>query len=313
MAYWFLLNFANAGIFGTFFQRDLREIVLMNNSWVNAVLVVMPCIGWYMAVKWWGRARDRWGNKPILVVASIAVATRPLAWCLVLPGTKFLGLLIPIYGGFVWAGIDMALCNALFEFSGQGRVSSYPALASIISGLGGIIGPLIAGLLGQWLGMGYVQIGPFHLPSYHVLFILGAALQAITIPLALRIEEPSAASTKEVLRALYANAAAMTRTFGYFPRRLAASPLMMMSSRTQREWQPAAQAPAIAHAQVSRVTTRHGMSQLYTRQSGIYNGVHPSNYNDYITQLVEQAGKEIADQLRARKAAVKLASQNARA
>lgn len=308
MTYWFLLNFANSGLIGTFFQRNLREIVQMNNSWVNAVLVVTPCVGWYMAVKWWGRARDRWGNKPILVVASAAVVINPLIWCLIRAEWKTVGLFVPIYGGFVWAGIDMALCNALLGFSGSGRVSSYPALASIISGLGGILGPLAAGVIGQALGSGYVDFGPVHIPSYHVLLILGAILQAATVPLALRIEEPSARPTREVLRVLYENAAAMTRILGTVPRRAAGFPVLSGQSTGQSSVAIAEVVTANPYGNGYHGTTYHGIGQIYTRQwsgrnSNLSGGVSPSSYNDYIRKLVSEAGKQMQEH--AREAATK--------
>lgn len=299
MTYWFLLNFANAGIIGTFFQRNLREICQMQNWMVNAVLVVSPSIGWYMAVKWWGRARDRWGNKPILVLSSAAIVINPLIWCLVRPEYRWVGLVIPVYGGFVWAGIDMALCNALLGFSGGGRISSYPALTSIISGLGGILGPLVAGLLGQALGDWQIHVGPFTFVSYHMLFVMGASLQALTVPLALRIDEPAARSTREVLRVLYENATAMTRIFGYMPRRAAAVPVG--GPDTEGRGLPA-MATAIARDN-HRGVRFYSTGRLYARQwsgrdSSIHNGVHSSSYNDYIMQLIEQAGREITEHAR---------------
>lgn len=316
MTYWFLLNFANAGIIGTFFQRNLREVVQMKNSWVNFVLVVSPCIGWYIAVKWWGRARDRWGNKPVLVLASAAVVINPLIWCFIRPEWAWVGLFIPMYGGFVWAGIDMALCNAVLGFSDKGKVSSYPALAAIISGLGGILGPLAAGLLGQLLSGWQIQIGCFTFMSYHLLFVLGAGLQALTVPLALRIEEPKSRSTRDVLRVLYDNAAQMTRVLAYVPRRVASLPLAIGNryngTNEAAEANPAtaiADGEGISYPQVALVpggryngNSRHvhwhsGSSRTYAGQMSrtIHNGVYPSNYNDYVLQLVEMAGKELQD------------------
>lgn len=326
MTYWFLLNFANAGLISTFFQRNLREVVEMKNSWVNFVLVVSPSIGWYMAVKWWGRARDRWGNKPILVLASAAVVINPLIWCLIRPEWAWVGLLIPIYGGFVWAGIDMALCNALLGFSGGGRVSSYPALAAIISGLGGIAGPLLAGALGQMMTGWQMQVGPFTFISYHALFVLGAAMQALTVLLARRIEEPQARSTREVLRVLYENASAASRVLSYVPRRVASVPMGGITSTEPRREGPdlaaagevlaGAQLVLASHAAVQEATGGRsgsgqtgGQRQAYWYRSGqnvytprigrhTHNNPYPSSYDDYISQLIEMAGKELEEHAR---------------
>jgi MFS family permease len=317
MLYWFLLNFANAGIIGTFFQRNLREVVRMENSWVNFVLVISPSIGWYMAVKWWGRARDRWGNRPILVLTSAAVVINPLLWCLVRPEWAWTGLVIPIYGGFVWAGIDMALCNALLGFSGGGRVSSYPALAAIISGLGGILGPLAAGVLGQWLGDWHIQIGGLTFVSYHLLFAIGAGLQLMTVPLALRIEEPEAHSMREVLRVLYDNTTPMTRVMTYIPRRVVSLPLSMIGWEGTGRPGPDLEAAGelLASAKVLLASPPTYPNQAGNGQNGISrhgswrgssshaprigrqtcNNPHPCSYDDYIHQLIEMASREMEE------------------
>jgi MFS family permease len=328
MTYWFLLNFANAGIIGTFFQRNLREVVQMRNSWVNFALVVSPCIGWYMAVKWWGQARDRWGNKPILVLASAAVVINPLIWCLIRPEWAWVGLLIPMFGGFVWAGIDMALCNALLGFSGGGRVSSYPALAAIISGMGGILGPLVAGVLGQVMSGWQMQIGPLTFVSYHVLFVLGAGLQALTVPLALRIEEPQSRSTREVLRVLYENAAA-SRVLSYVPRSipigfggqaygqrsspdLAAAGELMASAQIVLASHAQKQEEVSSQASNRRSAYRHGggnSGHMPRIGRHTHNNPHPISYDDYIHELIELAGKEMEDHTREQETAGKTASE----
>ncbi len=271
----------------------------MSNSCVNLVLIVSPAVGWYMAVKWWGRARDRWGNKPILVLSSSAIVVSPLIWCLIRPEWAWVGLIIPVYAGFIWAGIDMAWCNSVLHFSGDGRISSYPALTSIISGAGGIAGALVAGTIGQALGSWHTQIGPLTFSSYHVLFVLGAAFQSLAVVLALRIEEPAARSTREVLRILYENASAMTRTLGYVPRRALSIPPIAYSPA----WTNRLRTPATNGDGINRGVTFYGVGRLYSgqwpgRNNGIPDGVHPTNYNDYLSQLVEQAGREIAEHVR---------------
>jgi MFS family permease len=308
MTYWFLLNFTNAGIIGTFFQRNLREVVQMRNSWVNFVLVVSPCIGWYAAVKWWGCARDRWGNRPILVLASAAIVINPLIWCVIRPDWAWIGLLVPLWGGAVWAGIDMALSSAVLSFGDGGKSSSYVAVQAIISGIGGIAGPLVAGLIGQFLGDWQIQIGSFTFVSYHLLFVLGAGMQALTVPLALRIEEPRARSTREVLRHLYGNVTAVTQALTYIPRRVAGLP-MPAGGRGYRDAEPDAMpAMTVSGNTTSAARWNQGGGMVYGRprngQNGrIHNGVYPNSYNDYLVQLIELAGKELAEHSRGQEAA----------
>ncbi|HUW83239.1 MAG TPA: MFS transporter [Phycisphaerae bacterium] len=220
-----LLLFSTGGMIGHFLQRNLREVVQMSNMTVNVVLLIAPSVGWYLSCGWWGRACDRWGNRPVLIVASTCVIPLAAMWCLITPGLWWVGPLIPLAGGMAWSGLELASTNIMLGFAEGGRLSSYQAIGSIVAGIGGVCGPLLAGTIAQVLTGWSVRIGPLTLVNYHVLFLLSSLLRCLVVPLARRLEEPGARPARDVLRLTAGNVFNATRSFVLMPIRMVGWPV----------------------------------------------------------------------------------------
>jgi len=219
-----LLTFCATGLIGHFLQRDLREVVQLDNMTVNLVLLIAPSLGAYAAFGWWGRARDKWGSKPVLIVATICIIPLPAMWCFVTPQLWWVAPLIPLIGGMAWSGIELASINILLGFAEGGKVSSYQAISSILTGMGGVAGPLLAGSIAQALHGWSMEIGPIRLVNYHVLFLLSSVLRCFVVPLARNLEEPTARPARDILRLMAANTFNATRSFVLLPLRVVGWP-----------------------------------------------------------------------------------------
>jgi MFS family permease len=219
------LLFSTGGMIGHFLQRNLREVVQMSNMTVNVVLLIAPSVGWYLSCGWWGRACDRWGSRPVLIVASTCIIPLAAMWCLITPGLWWVGPLIPLAGGMAWSGLELASTNIMLGFAEGGRLSSYQAIGSIVAGIGGVCGPLLAGTIAQVLTGWSVRIGPLTLVSYHVLFLLSSLLRCLVVPLARRLDEPGARPARDVLRLTAGNVFNATRSFVLMPIRMAGWPV----------------------------------------------------------------------------------------
>jgi len=218
------LTFATVGLVGHFLQRNLREVVLLDNTMVNATLLIAPSIGSYLAVGWWGRAADRWGNRPIITIATLGSAPLPALWCVVTPELKWLAPLITFLGGVFWSGLELALTNTLLGFAEGNRVSSYQAVSSIMTAVGGVAGPLLAGTLMQLLSGWHYELGPIRLVSYHVLFLISAAMRLLAVVLSRQIIEPKAKRAHDILRIMAANIYNATRSLVLAPLRVVGWP-----------------------------------------------------------------------------------------
>jgi len=189
VAYGTTLAFA-VSVPGWFFWRNATENLGFSPLGANFLfLVVSPVLG-LIGAKWWGKALDRWGRRPVLIVASMGTWLSVLPWFLATrhtPSPRFLidavnavagvvagwfgaqgyvfwGPDVPlgaylvaafasVFGGIAWTGVQLAQNNVILGFSdGQGR-SKYIAASSVLISLGGILGGLFGGVVAQLLEM----------------------------------------------------------------------------------------------------------------------------------------------------------------
>ncbi len=205
MYYSVLISFATGGLMGQYSQRLMLDIVRMNNLWSNVCSTIVPAIGAWLAVRWWGRARDRWGSRPLIVVATILVIPHAAAWVFATPNSQWVGMVITFLGGATWVGIDIACTNLILRFNEGSRVSSYQAINAMMVAIGGITGSVLAGLIATWLAHWQYMMGPFPITNYHVLFILSSLLRIAAVVLAVRMIEPEAKPAREVVRLVSGN------------------------------------------------------------------------------------------------------------
>ena len=228
-----LISFATGGLMGQYSNRLAREVVQMNNFWTNFTTVIVPAVGAWLAVRWWGRARDRWGSRPLMVLATALVVPHAAAWVFATPTTQWVGMLITFVGGATWVGIDIANTNMILQFNEGDKVSSYQAIAAVMTGIGGIAGSVLAGEIAQRLAQWQYMMGPFPITNYHVLFILSSLLRIVAVVLALRMIEPAAKPTREVIRIVWDNVYDGTRSLVFGGLRVCGWPMHVDGSIRQ--------------------------------------------------------------------------------
>lgn len=210
---------------GQFATLYLLEQVCASNMGVQMILVVAPMLAQLLVLGVWGRAADRMGKKPLLVLASAGLVPVGIGWCFVTAHQIWLAYLLSALGAALWTGVEVANLNLTLETSGRGEHggSSYAAVNSVIINVAGCMGGLAAGLIAQVLGNWH-----WH-PSfawktfsfYDVLFALSAVLRLGTViafvPL---LHEPAARPTRETLRFITAGLAGLLVTTTSQPLRM---------------------------------------------------------------------------------------------
>ena len=209
----FAVNFT--GQFATLFLLD--EVKVTNLS-AQMILLVAPMLGQLLLLGLWGRAADRMGKRPLLVIASVTLIPVGAAWCLVNPGRVWLAYLLSGLGAALWSGVEVANLNLVLEASGSkdpsqktGRQggSSYAAINSVIINIAGCLGGLAAGLIAQILRNWHWQPAPWckNLNFYDVLFITSAVLRVGSVALFLPLlHEPASRPVRETVRFMLATA-----------------------------------------------------------------------------------------------------------
>lgn len=191
---------------GQFATLFLLDRVGMGNMAVQMALVVAPMVGQWLTLGAWGRAADRAGKRPLLVLASIGLVPVGIGWCFVTPGCPWLAYTLAGLGAALWTGVDVVNMNLVLERSaGREGASGYAATNTVIVNVAGCLGGLAAGAIAQGLARWHWQ--PVHalksFDFYDALFVVGAFVRAFAVlafvPL---LHEPSAQSVWAVVKYL---------------------------------------------------------------------------------------------------------------
>jgi MFS family permease len=184
---------------GQFATLYLLDQVGASNMTAQMALVVAPMIGQLLVLGAWGRAADRAGKRPLLMLASIGLAPVGIAWCFVGRGNVWLAYVLSAAGAALWTGVEVVNMNLVLERSAGRRqgAGGYAAVNSVIVNVAGCLGGLAAGFIAQLLRDWHWQ--PFPgckiFSFYDVLFLAGGSLRLLALITFLPLlHEPSARS-----------------------------------------------------------------------------------------------------------------------
>jgi MFS family permease len=99
----------------------------------------------FVTLTLWGELGDRYGNKKILVLASLFITTLPFLW--IVSRAFWWICLIQVFGGLAWAGFDISALNFAYDVLPSEKVARHTSYLIFYRGLAIFIGGLIGGLL----------------------------------------------------------------------------------------------------------------------------------------------------------------------
>ena len=168
---------------------------------------------WIISAPLWGRAVDRLGARPVLILCSFGIAGVPAMW--LLPTATFLWPLAleATLSGTLWAGHGIAAMDLTVRLSPRAERPFYLAVFAAAGGLGFAISSMLAGLLASRLPEHFDLLGGTW-NNLHVLFLLSALARVVASIPALRIQEPGARDVRTFVRVIVSGATATV-----FPRR----------------------------------------------------------------------------------------------
>ncbi len=209
---------------GFFFYRNMIENVLV--GWPRPFLItsvlflVAGPIAGMLAARVVGRAVDRYGRRPVLVLGTIMTLTSIAPWFFLgpdMPGWLIISIVAlgPILGWMAWGAIEMTKMNILLSFAdGDGR-SRYVAASQLYISLGGVIGGLAAAVLTSgfvFLQDNPLRIGPFLYNNWHVAFAASFLMRIVAIVMAARLHDPGSTRARTV--AMMAGTRAVATMYG---------------------------------------------------------------------------------------------------
>jgi MFS family permease len=172
---------------------DLLHVMLLwATSWVGGALTA----------GWLGRLADRCGHRPLLVL-SIGFKSSLMIVLVCIPANPRLAfwLLIPAFmvDAFLNAGITIAQHGFLLSYSPAKNRAMYIAAGTALAGMVGGVTSILSGAALRSLAGWDFSVFALGVSHFHVLFGVSIVLRLIAAVLVLRIEEPEAMRTTEVV------------------------------------------------------------------------------------------------------------------
>ncbi len=159
-----------------FFNLYLLDTLHLHIQWVTLYNSFMYG-AFFLTIMLWGRLADAIGNRPVLVVNCLLVASLALMWSYVGGSALSLWLLLPLLHllqGTAFAALDLCLANIQLELAPLTQQSAYFAIAAAVMG--------VTGALGTTAGSYLAELPTVGLPA---LFAITAVVRLISIvPLA---------------------------------------------------------------------------------------------------------------------------------
>lgn len=204
---------------GPFFSvYMLRELKM---SYLEFMVVsAANTITQFMTIQYWGTLSDRYGNKKILNVCGFAVCLSPVLW--IFGSEIWYLLLIQIYGGFVWAGYNLASANFIFDAVTPGKRARCAAYHGLVGSAFVLAGSLAGAYVIEGLHDTVSIFGLSWTPAsrFFVLFLVSGAMRLVTasllLPLFREVREVEPIKHGEFIARITGLRATAGATFGVF-------------------------------------------------------------------------------------------------
>jgi MFS family permease len=150
-----------------------------------------------LALPAWGRLIERFGARPVLLVAVPLWALAGLPWIFVTRETHWLLFVVWALTGAINAGIVLAQLNLLMKLMPAGAKGFAVGCNIAAAALGTALAPIFAGQLLTWALVGWPAE-----TVYHVFFAFMPLFAGLTLLLMRRVREPRSAPVEHVVGAL---------------------------------------------------------------------------------------------------------------
>ena len=245
---------------GWFFWLNAMDHLGFGSLATNVLFLVVGPLGGVWASRWWGRAIDRWGRRPVLFLGTVGAVLCLVPWLLITPDTpgppilrRTIGWFLSVVGdllgqpeslrlgeaspvgaylvaalacvlaGASWTGVNLAQVGIVLGFAdGNGR-SRYVAASSVLISVGGILGGVAGGVLAEslrFLQDAPLRWGPLVWNNWHVAFAAALLSRGLALLWLIGMPDPGAAKIRVFTRHIGVNAYNALMTRLFYPVRV---------------------------------------------------------------------------------------------
>lgn len=141
-----LMNFAvfiSGPFFTPYMLKDLH-LDYLTFTLINAASIIVKVL----SLPVWGRTADRFGARRVLTLSGFLMPVVPILW---LFSDNVLWLLaIQVYGGFIWAGFEIATVSFIFDVTTPEKRAMGIAYYNMFNGIALIAGAMAGSMIVRW-------------------------------------------------------------------------------------------------------------------------------------------------------------------
>lgn len=200
-----VLIFLAVFFFGQTFVGNLYSAYALESLNLSFTVIqgtaVAQAFGMVVSAQMWGFLADRYGNKPMLMLCGLGIATNPIAWMLTNPanptGSAIMLLCAHVLMGIFWSGVALCQFNLLLATAKPEDRANYLgaglALQSVISGIAPLAGATVMSLL---------RTGVAPVMAYKLVFLGGLIFRALSVLFLAPVKEEGSSKFRTTIRDL---------------------------------------------------------------------------------------------------------------
>lgn len=197
------MTFATAFV-GQFLWLYLFDVVGMSNTRANLLLITVPVLMSLIAYPVWGRVIDRYGSKPVLLLAGILVINGATPWMFITATHWIPAYVFVMLATLAWPGMDLAGFNLILRMTttrekgsaGTAVIAINSVVTAVAGSVSGLFGGAVMEAIGEtWRG----SLFGWPLTAHGVLFIISAVLRAVALCWVFGLQERRNVATRDAL------------------------------------------------------------------------------------------------------------------
>jgi len=188
------------GIMGQFLTLYLLEGINLGKFYTNLYLLGIPLLVAALLGSAVGIQISRFGNRPVLFVATLVAVPLPLMFGAAGHNNYPLLASAAVLAGIVTAALGVAELNMLFAMTPAPRRSAYLAAVALMAGVVGAAAPIVGGVIAQSLVGWHAVVAGLRVTNLHAVFLAATLLRiahaAVFVP---GLPEPEARPAAELM------------------------------------------------------------------------------------------------------------------
>jgi MFS family permease len=168
------------GVAAAFFGVHMVKTLHMTPAQMG-YQALLSSIAAFFGSRLWGKARDRIGDRPVLLASGVLVAANVWIWLWAVEGFLWPVWILSLIAGFSWAGFNLAAFSWPQVLCGVEDRQYTFGLMGMLSGPGFVAGSLLGGILTTYLPEVLYSSGDFRFLHYHLVFLVSSAARFTAI------------------------------------------------------------------------------------------------------------------------------------